>query len=262
MPATYTHAIYGQMVLEQLDASTRALIKKHRDCYDIGLSGPDILFFYNPLSKNPVKALGHDMHNEPARNFFEQARQIIVTSEDSEAALVYILGFINHFVLDSQCHPCINQTVAKSTISHSELESELDAMLMREKGLDPVSTRVTEHICPTLKNQRIIAPFFKVTEKEIGVALHSMKRFLNLFVAPGNLKRGLIFAVMKLIKLYDGMHGLVFNREVNPNCQEVCEKLRRMIDEAVCVSCRLIQEYRETLHSSNPLDARYDRNYE
>lgn len=262
MPATYTHAVYGEMVLEALDEKTRALIEKHRDCYDIGLSGPDILFFYQPLKDNPVKAHGYQMHEEAARPFFEGSRKTILQSKDSEAALVYILGFINHFVLDSQCHPLINRISRETWISHSELESELDALLMRERGLDPIKTKVTLHLHPDQHNCAVIAPFFNVTEKEIKSALVSMKRFLNLFVAPSSLKRQIIFTGMKLAKVYDGLHGLVFNREPLAEYAETCQTLKRLITEAVPVSVSLMEEYLAKLETSAALNERYDSNYE
>lgn len=107
MPATYTHAVYGRQVLDQLEPALRERIISHLDCYNIGLHGPDLLFFYKPLSQAPIKKQGYAMHHEPGRPFFEHARTLIRQSVDPEAALAYILGFINHFVLDSLNHPAI-----------------------------------------------------------------------------------------------------------------------------------------------------------
>ena len=262
MPATYTHAVYGQMVLDQLEPALGERIQAHRPCYDIGLSGPDILFFYKPLAKNPVKELGYGMHKKPARAFFEKARKRIPKGQNPEAALAYILGFINHFVLDSQCHPLINQTVRELPISHSHLESELDAVLMRERGLDPSRTRVTEHIHPTRENAQVIAPFFEVETDQVQKALDTMKRVLNLFVAPGRIKRGIVRAGLRLAGQYEGLEGLMIRREADPACAEICRTLRQQMEEAVPVSCRLIREFLEKQAGEEPLDPRYDRDFE
>lgn len=262
MPAAYTHALYGEWVLEALDASLQTLIQKHRNEYNIGLHGPDILFFYKPLKKNSIKEKGYGMHNESARPFFEQARLVIQNNPDTEAALAYIFGFINHFVLDSECHGLINQTVKTLPISHSELESELDALLMREKGLNHIATKVTTHLAVTKEADEVIAPFFAVTPQEIDESLRSMIRFLDLFVAPGKIKRNFIFTVMKIIGQYDGMHGLIFNREPNLKCSEVCTVLRGKMDQAIEVSVALIQEYWTQLNQSTGLSDRFDRNFE
>lgn len=262
MPATYTHAVYGQMVLDQLPASCRQWIKAHRDCYDIGLSGPDILFFYRPLLQNPVKALGYEMHKKPARPFFEQARERIWESEAPKAAFAYILGFLNHFVLDSQCHPLINRTVELGSISHSHLESELDAVLMRERRLDPSRTPVTGHLRPSQANAKVIAPFFSAKPEQVREALFTMKHTLNLFVAPGALKKSLVTGGLRLAGLYDSLGGLMIRRQADPACVSVCRTLREQMEEAVPVSCRLIQEFVASMLTGVPLDERYDRTYE
>lgn len=262
MPATYTHGEYGKMVLERLDEKTSALIQKYRSLYDIGLSGPDILFFYQPLKSNPIKKIGYDMHDLPARDFFMKARTWISESENPEAALVYILGFINHFVLDSECHPLVNQAEKELGVSHSEIESELDGLLMRENGLDHVRTSVCEHIQAKREDARIIAPFFEVSEDQIMEALKTLKLFLNLFVAPSELKRKFIFYVMKKTGMYDHYHGLVFNREPNPKTILLCNELRKHMDIAVEASAALIAEYQRTLETGEALDKRYDRNFD
>ncbi len=268
MPATYTHAVYGQMVLDRLDPALRRRLEAWRPCYDIGLSGPDILFFYKPLSQNPVKALGYGMHQKPARPFFQQARSRIAASRNPEAALAYILGFLNHFVLDSQCHPWINRMEKELPASHSHLESELDAVLMRERGLDPSRTRVAEHIHPSRENAQVIAPFFQMETGEpvkpgqVEKALRTMKRVLNLFVAPGRAKQGVIRAGLRLAGQYEGLEGLMIRRQADPACATFCRTLRQDMEEAVPVSCRLIQEFLEKQEGKEPLDPRYDRTYE
>ena len=44
MPAAFAHTLFGKNVLENLDDSLQKLIYKHKDFYNIGLFGPDILF--------------------------------------------------------------------------------------------------------------------------------------------------------------------------------------------------------------------------
>lgn len=262
MPATYTHGVYGEMVLNALDEKTKILIQKYRSLYDIGLSGPDILFFYRPLKSNPVSKLGNGMHDEPARGFFMNARRWIQESSDPEAAMVYILGFINHFVLDSECHPLVAQFERETGVSHTELESELDAWVMREKGLDPVRTRVCDHIRVSKKDCDVIAPFFELSSHEIRESLISLRLFLNIFVAPTEVKRKFIFFVMKKTGMYDHYHSLVFNRTVNPVSKEAVEELRKHVDIAVDASVSLIKEYLNTLATDGMLNARYDRTYD
>ena len=56
MPAVYAHRRFGEKVLAacQNDVA-RTAIESYPDLYNIGLQGPDILFYYDPLRKNPTK---------------------------------------------------------------------------------------------------------------------------------------------------------------------------------------------------------------
>ena len=49
MPSTYAHYRLGQKVLDNLTGGIKSTILNHKELYDIGLHGPDILFYYKPL---------------------------------------------------------------------------------------------------------------------------------------------------------------------------------------------------------------------
>ena len=57
MPAGYTHYVFGEQVLSQLDENIKKRIMPYIDLYHIGIHGPDILFYYDVYKKNPVKSL-------------------------------------------------------------------------------------------------------------------------------------------------------------------------------------------------------------
>ena len=66
MPSTYAHRRFGTNVLEHLPDELRAQLEQNRELYDIGLHGPDLLFYYHAAKSNPVGALGNAMHEVPA----------------------------------------------------------------------------------------------------------------------------------------------------------------------------------------------------
>ena len=107
MPSTYAHRRFGANVLDHLPAPLRKKLEAHRELYDIGLHGPDLLFYYHAEKSTPVAALGNAMHDEPGRMFFDRARRVVHEEADREAALAYALGFVCHFALDSTCHPYV-----------------------------------------------------------------------------------------------------------------------------------------------------------
>ena len=93
MPSTYAHRRFGTNVLEHLPDELRAQLEQNRELYDIGLHGPDLLFYYHAAKSNPVGALGNAMHEEPGRVFFDRARRVVHCEADRDAALAYALGF-------------------------------------------------------------------------------------------------------------------------------------------------------------------------
>ena len=52
MTANYAHYRFGKQLLPQLPADVRQCIQRFRRMYDMGLHGPDIFFYHNPLMKS------------------------------------------------------------------------------------------------------------------------------------------------------------------------------------------------------------------
>ena len=67
------------------------------------------------------------MHKEKARAFFTQGMAQVRETGD-EALLAYLLGFGCHYLLDSSCHPFVNEMNDKGRISHSLLEIEFEPL--------------------------------------------------------------------------------------------------------------------------------------
>ena len=58
MPSTYAHRVFGEKMLEVYPVEVAAAASARRQLYDIGLHGPDILFYYKVLKADPVNAVG------------------------------------------------------------------------------------------------------------------------------------------------------------------------------------------------------------
>lgn len=261
MPAGYAHYVFGQQVLERLSPQTRERIIKHIDLYNIGVHGPDILFYHDTLKSNPVKKLGFDMHELSAFNFFKDAKHIIKHSLYREDSLVYICGFITHFTLDSECHEYIGEQEKALNMTHSEIESEFDRELLVRVHKDPLTTSLTTHIHPSIDVSRVIAPFFKVTDKDISKSLKDLLFYLDMIKAPGKIKRSFVLFAMKIAGVYDEYKGLMINYVKNETSRECIDILIEKKDHAVDLAVKLIEEYIVTL-DSDTLNERFDRTYE
>ena len=242
MPSTYTHYRFGQEVIQKVPKDIQKIILENKELYDIGLHGPDILFYYRPLKNNSINSIGYQMHEHQGKEFFDFASKILQAKQTNEA-LAYLLGFICHFTLDASCHGYIDQKIAQSGVSHGEIEVEFDRDLMMKDGLDPLRHKLTNHIIPSIENAKVIAPFFKVTDKEIMKALKSMKIYNDLLIAPTKLKRNFIYALLHLTGNYKEMHGLIVNYKANPLCKDSTEKLNQLYKQALEKVIELICDY-------------------
>ena len=105
MPATYTHFRFGQEVRQRLSPKLQDIIAEAGDLYDIGLYGPDILFYYHAAVANPVSLTGFRMHKKNAYGFF--TRSLSLTTD--KKSLAYLFGFICHFALDGRVFDCFHR---------------------------------------------------------------------------------------------------------------------------------------------------------
>lgn len=71
MPSTYAHYRLGQEVLDNLTGGIKSTILNHKELYDIGLHGPDILFYYKPLFHVRLTSRAMICMPEAADNFLK-----------------------------------------------------------------------------------------------------------------------------------------------------------------------------------------------
>lgn len=260
MPTTYAHNSFGEQVRKKFSENIKNIIEKNIDLFNIGLHGPDILFYYKPLSSNEVNKAGHQLHEENAVKFLNKARNTINKSSNKHASFSYIAGFICHFMLDSFCHPYIREIEMKG-ISHSTIEAEMDRFLMIENNLDPMLFKPTKHIVIQKDYARCIAEFYDgISAEEILSALKSMKIHLNLLAAPKKIKRNLITTALKLSH-NEGMIDLMMSAEPDERCIQCSNHLIELYQEAILPSAEIVNEFYMNIGENKELSNRFNRNF-
>lgn len=258
MPATYAHYRFGQEVRKNLPEKEKKIVEEFPELFMIGLHGPDIFFYYKPFSKNRVRQIGNDMHKRAGKDFFGPAAEVVRAHEGNHAYLAYLYGFICHFALDVACHGYVDEKIAKSGISHTEIEAEFDRMLMVKDGHDPIRYKPTGHIVPSLENAEIIQAFFEAADStQILDTLKGMVSYLNLLVAPSKGKRFLIDTVLKLTGNYEDLHGLVINYVSNKDCADSTKELSDRYGQAKTQAVSLIHEHSGFPEGKEGLDPIY-----
>ena len=277
MPTTYTHYRFGKDVIEALPRSLKESIAKNRQLFDIGIHGPDILFYIFSPFKGNVRSTGTGLHKQSSRSFFEHSKEVIKSAPDPVAARVYIYGFITHFVLDSECHKYVEKMIQVSGINHNEIEAELDAYLLREERRNPIAANRTKHLQPSFKNTNVIAPFFNGLEiKTMAKGKNSSKAITSLDVKRTIMAQILLHKILsvktskkrKVLNILTGLRkdgesirGLIVKERPNPKCADYNEILKKVYSAAIPLAVSLIIQYQKYLFQDEPLSERFDLTY-
>ena len=59
MPSSYAHYRFGTQIIPMMPADVRGPILRQRALFDMGLHGPDFLFFHHFVKKTPLYRLGN-----------------------------------------------------------------------------------------------------------------------------------------------------------------------------------------------------------
>lgn len=258
MPADYAHNRFGDLVRERLKDPVRRAVCASPDCYAIGLQGPDIFFFYNPFRDNAVGDCGNAIHAAPGRALFEPAAAIL-REAGSEARRSYLAGLLCHFVLDSACHPFINEQVAQRRVLHTELEADFERALMVSEGVDMDRLRPLEAIRPRRAHAAAIAPFYPArTAQEIYKSYRAMRLCKKLLWAPNANRNALLLRLMHKIGLDEEICQIVVSKQPNPNCAEASARLLQLFHKAVPEAAAVIEGFFEAAEQGKELGARFD----
>lgn len=143
MPQLITHHIFGMDVLKKLNNSITKNFDAEKDIYEMFCQSFDNFLYYmnfNPFKCKKVRFISKKGHRSNVKKYFVNIINNIkkLGLENDEQALAYLYGSINHYVLDSTCHPFIfyktgyyNKKKKKETKKyiglHGDMESNIDA---------------------------------------------------------------------------------------------------------------------------------------
>ena len=112
MPQLITHNIFAKDVYEKLDKNTKKSFEKSIPVYEMYSQSFDTFIYYFSLNFNKMKEMNKlrkNGHKKKVRLYFMNMVNNIIdlNLENDKDALAYLFGSINHYVLDSICHPLI-----------------------------------------------------------------------------------------------------------------------------------------------------------
>ena len=100
-----------------------------------------------------------------------------------------------------------------------------------------------------------------VTPDEVSRSLSDMRKYNELLLCPGRLKRRLVERKLRQTGNYDDMIGLVLNLEGDPRCDGTNSELMGLYDECVELAVDLIQGLDAYLSGNGDLPQRFDRTF-
>lgn len=262
MPTTYTHDLFGKEVYHRLPPQMQDIIRKNGNLYRIGLHGPDIFFYY--LTNGKITGTGIRMHKETARDFFERGMKK-VRETGNRPLLAYLMGFACHYLLDSACHPYVNQVAEEGQFSHTVLEKEFDRALMLETGKNPHHFYPSDCIVPKRSYARIIHKAVpEIPAPKIYTSLRLMKFLTNAMVYDNQGKR------TRMIGLFTKIAGkknsavvmdYFMAEEPIPGSREHVRELNRMFERTIMEAPDALKELFALAKTEAPLSERWDKTY-
>ncbi len=262
MPATYAHYRLGNETSKLLPEKLKKIVYSNYESYALGMHGPDLLFYYKPLTVNATNAKGYAIHEALASEFFARAGEIYKKRGMRAADEAYLLGFLCHFALDSEAHPIVNAEMKSKNLTHTEIESAFDKYLLESDGKAPFRTDLTAHILYSKKTEDIAAAYFSVTEKQAAKAIKSIKFYNRLMRAHNPVARGIITLILKISGMWEPVHGMILPLETDERYDDSIRELSLAYSAAVKKAVELIINYDGFLHGENNLSEKLDRNFE
>lgn len=257
LPSIYAHTRFGEEAAKCLPEQLRLSVQRFQRLYRVGCSGPDFFFFYWPLFKTKLGALGSGFHRQSGKEFFENAARQL-RENPSEGGTAYLYGVLCHYCLDSQCHPLIKEASREGNPGHTELETEFDRHLLSLDGKVPAhlqnigfKTRLTWGECVTISSFYPPATAYTV---RMGVGTMSL-----VYRALTMKNRELLQQLFNLGGTYASQ--LVMYSRPNHRCGELIGPLEQLYGQALNRYAELATQLARCLETGEPLGEEFNPSF-
>lgn len=195
MPNQITHFYFGQSAAGGLSDKAKEIILKYPGAYRVGSIGPDFMFVLREIGKGYSERYANEMQYLRMYEVFNACSDYI-RAYPSECLISYMLGLINHYVIDSRAHAYVNFWVEEvmpkhypgnmQTSLHGLLEAALDEIVLTEyMCVNPRTYNIAKDIKPTRYEKDKIAELYTgAINNVIGfeVSEKTIKRAINLTI--------------------------------------------------------------------------------
>lgn len=222
MPYNYTHALVGLAALKQSNEAVSALVAANKGEFLIGTMGPDPYFgdeMPRTLFSHSRVDLAQKLHETDVRKIF---LAMLPLAKGSAPLCAYLLGFLCHFLLDTNAHPYIEARFPGS--QHTPSEIKIDFMMTDRVALPGIPQKPrafyrTNHLCElNMLHAALAREMFGVDSKDAFA--RSFRKWIlvnSLSFDPHNRKLRFFGALEQLLVIKGKMTGYLVSRHPDPN---------------------------------------------
>lgn len=232
MSDIYVHLKAADAIYKACPANIRETITNHRQAYNLGAQGPDVLFYHRIFpwtATSALKKFGHKVHTKNINAFFTRGFDHIeaLDNQDLKALLSsYFYGFLTHYAIDTQTHPYIfYYSGHKGGYNHKYYECLLDSVMAKRTSMAYGPTH--KKIKLSSKDGLAIAHFLHTTIEEVYRApadledieesIKDMVTVLAVMYDPLHLKKPLIGLIDKVSHSRGKLITGIFPRKLDPD---------------------------------------------
>jgi len=241
MPNLITHYLCGLEAIKNIEnEKCSELIKKYQNVFNLGVQGPDILFYYGiwPWSaKVDGLNIGQTMHATNVNLVFKGFINYIIRQNEyiKNILSVYMMGFLCHNCMDSISHPYIFYRSGFVTAAelnenrhrycHRRFETCIDVLLCKmflNKNVHEIghhkllSVTDTEQAMISEMYESVILSVFNllVPKKKIIRSIKDMMIVEKFFIDPHGIKKKAVASLDYLIYGFPLFSSMIFPLKV------------------------------------------------
>ncbi len=222
MPYNFTHALVGLTALKDTTEAAATLAREHLGAFLIGTMGPDPYFgdaMPKPLFAPCRVDIAEKLHSLDARVLFSALFSLARGSQPKQA---YVLGFLCHFLLDTNAHPYIEARFFGA--NHTPAEIQMDLMMTDRLSFPGVPQKPARfYRTPNLNElDELHADLCKTLflQQTRGVFARGYRKWIlvnTLTFDPSNRKRRFFGAVERLLRKPGKITSYLVSRHPDPS---------------------------------------------
>jgi len=253
MPGSYAHYRFGKDAIALLDPKQQRTARRFRQLFDMGLHGPDLFYYTDPLGLASDGKLGKRFHAMTGAEFFAHVTRALKL-KPSEGAVAYFYGLVAHYALDSITNPFIAKNVKKG-LTAQQIMAEFDRYLLVQDGKKPAHLYdVSRHMTLTEGECETVAGLYPgVSPAQTQKCVKNMAKCTYGLVLPKGAARDVKLAMLRLTAPHTAHRAI----QMHPNrdCVALNPSLLRLYEMAQRRYEALMEQLQIHMRSNTPLGA-------